>query len=321
MVGPNGSGKTNLLEAILITATGSSYRGRDMLVVKFEQPWARIDVSFTDNTNRILKLTKSGELLQKEFDINGAKLKRLMGTRVLPVVLFEPNHLTLINGEPGLRREFMDEFAAQLTVGLKTTQKAFKRVLQQRNSLLKQQASQNRFFAWDIQFCELATQIVDSRLSALEQINKKLLKTYKQLGGHAESLEINYASPLSVGAGYDGRLMSALLERHETEKQRGYTLSGPQRDDFVVLFDGIDARHRASRGEIRTILLAIKIIELELLADKKPILLLDDVFSELDGKRRKALARRLKKYQTFITTTDADVVVDHFQDAHIIPVG
>lgn len=321
IVGPNGSGKTNLLEALLYLARGNSYRGRDSLLIKQGAAWARLDCVNYKNETRTVKLKADAENTTKEFVIGDVVKKRLTAVTVLPVVLFEPNHLQLVSGDPALRRWFLDDLALHILPSSKVTLRAYARALAQRNALLKQQAPPERFFVWDVRLAELAGDIVRLRAEAIKRINKRLLTIYRELGGQAKALQTNYETKFSVER-YSEQLMKYLHEQQDTDKQRGFTGQGPHRDDMSILFDGVDARSRVSRGEARTLLLALKIIEMELAsAEAQPTLLLDDVFSELDGKRRKALAERLKGYQTFITTTDADVAIENFQKtATIIPV-
>ncbi|TXG76282.1 hypothetical protein E6P97_03795 [Patescibacteria group bacterium] len=122
---------------------------------------------------------------------------------------------------------------------------------------------------------------------------------------------------------YASYYLRQLEQRYELDRLRGYTSAGPHREDILLELNGYPQQHTASRGEVRTILLALKVIELELLeaaTGQSPLLLLDDVFSELDGARRKALTKYLTKYQTFITTTDADVAKRQFQAAHLIAI-
>jgi DNA replication and repair protein RecF len=286
------------------------------------KPWARLDSASEKNIKRTVKLQRQGEVLNKEFIIDGVTKKRLNASTTLPVVLFEPNHLQLISGDPQLRRDFLDELGVHILPAAVMTTRSYKRALAQRNSLLKQAAHADRFFVWDVRLAELADTIVNLRNQAIGRVNSRLLKVYRELGGKAKSLEAVYESRFN-SQNYGEALMKYLAEHIDRDKERGFTSQGPHRDDVVFLFDGIDARERASRGEARTLLLALKIIEMELAAEQaEPLLLLDDVFSELDGHRRKALAERLKGYQTFITTTDADVAIENFQDkATIIPLS
>jgi DNA replication and repair protein RecF len=326
IVGPNASGKTNLLEAVLVIARGSSYRARDADLVHYEAPWARLDAHNDDSVLRTVKLqcAESGAC-KKSFVIDEKNYLRLSQQKTLPAVLFEPNHLLMLSGSPELRRSYLDDLLEQISPGFGTLRRQYKRVLAQRNALLKQgyQIAQSQMFVWNIRLSELAGQIVRDRLSLMERINGLTGEVYGTISGNRSSeVQLEYVSSLP-----QDHYESALLKKYEHNLERdvmiGFTTVGPHRDDVRVRLNGHPSQESASRGESRTIVLTLKIIELQLIEssrDQSPILLLDDVFSELDGKRRHALTDYLQSYQTFITTTDADVVVKHFMDtAKIIP--
>jgi len=322
IVGPNASGKTNLLEAILVMARGGSYRARDSDLVEFGAPWARLDAT-TDTGTRIIKLIVDS-LPSKSYEIDGKVYTRLTTNHTVPVVLFEPNHLQLLSGSPELRRSFLDDLLEQTTPGYATLRRTYRRTLAQRNSLLKKglAAARTQIFAWDVRLSEQAGKIVQARQQLIAQLNDRCGELYKELSHTTTVATLTYNSPLPLGH-YESHLLKLLEQRLELDVMRGYTSLGPHREDMIVEFDGRPASETASRGEARTAILSLKIIELEMVRaarDQTPILLLDDVFSELDGTRRRALTSYLENYQTFITTTDADVVIKHFTEiAQIIP--
>lgn len=324
IVGPNASGKTNLLESILVLARGSSYRVHDVDLVQFNEPWTRLD-AYTDQGDRVVKIITE-PLPHKTYEIDDKVYSRLTQHHTLPVVLFEPNHLNLLSGSPDVRRAFLDDLLEQIQPGYGTLRRNYRRTLAQRNNLLKKglQMAAPQIFVWNIRLSEQAGKIVKARTALIETINTQIAELYGELSHAATKTEISYLSPLSLHD-YESRLLHQLEVRLETDVQRGYTTMGPHREDMVVTFDGHIASETASRGEARTLVLALKIIELKVLQqarDQTPLLLLDDVFSELDGTRRRALTGYLEKYQTFITTTDADVVVKHFTEiAQIIPLS
>lgn len=324
VVGPNASGKTNLLEALLVTYRGSSFRARDSELIKLGRPWARLDVK-TPTQLRTVKITRvNSQLVKKQFIIDENHISRLSAARQLPTILFEPSHLIMLHGPPDMRRDYIDGLLSQLEAGYLKKTRDYKRVLAQRNALLKHGTdSASQLFAWDIRLSELGGQIAASRLGVMERINYKLQAVYSSLAGSKRTkLTLQYNSACRV-SDYASSLLNLLETRQHTDIERGYTTVGPHRDDIALLFDSRPVAEVASRGETRTTILALKIIELGLLEDafsQKPIVLLDDVFSELDGKRRRALTEVIKGYQTLITTTDADVVVQHFMEkCHIIP--
>lgn len=320
IVGPNASGKTNLLEAVLVAAHGSSYRTKDADLVQFGAPWARLDAETPTHT-RIVKML-GPEPFKKSFEIDGKPLARLTQQRTLPVVLFEPNDLLLLSGSPDLRRSFLDELIEQITPGYASVRRHYRRVLTQRNSLLKKNPPNLReqLFVWNLRLSELGGQIARERAKLVAHFNERVSQLYDSLAGRDNHIELQYVSKFSPET-YETSLLRKLEENIDLEVIRGYTLYGPHRDDVTALIDGHLMQEAASRGETRTLVLALKILELQLLEEarqEKPMLLLDDVFSELDAQRRQALTQFVQTYQTFITTTDADIVADYFATSHKI---
>lgn len=324
IVGPNASGKTNLIEALLVLATGSSYRASDPELIKFKKPWARIDGDLADNQRRTVKIVSEPEA-SKTYEISGKSLKRLSLNTSLPVVLFEPNHLLMLSGGPERRRTYMDELLAQTEPGYGTLTRQYKRALAQRNRLLKNHnpnSLKEQIFAWDVKLSQLAGQIVRSRSGLAGNINTKIGKLYKDLSHSKNKISVSYQSQWKPN-NYETKLLDKLETSLETDIQRGFTSNGPHREDLAVFVDEHPLQETASRGEARTTLLALKIIELQTIQEHRemaPLLLLDDVFSELDGRRRHALTDYLSSYQTFITTTDADLALKHFnKNSNVIP--
>lgn len=313
VVGPNASGKTNLLEAILILSIGKSYRAGDNEIIKIGQPWARLE-AHTKDGSRIAKL--DAETGSKSFEIDQQTYKRLPATKKLPIVLFEPEHLLILTGRPERRRDYLDDLLEQIKPDFSKTRRDFKRTLAQRNALLKQPASQteNQLFAWNIRLSELAGTLVSARRQLIKQLNQSFPAIYKKLSASRTTVELSYDSKLPA-QNYESNLLKHLEQNVLLDYQRGFTGFGPHRDDLAVIIKGQPAQNIASRGEIRSLVLGLKILEINLLEQAtghKPIILLDDVFSELDGARRQALTKYLNNYQTFITTTDADLVAHSF---------
>jgi DNA replication and repair protein RecF len=321
IVGPNASGKTNLMESVLVLARGSSYRVKDADLLQFKHDWARLDAT-VDGEKRTLKLVHNGLNIAKSYEFDGQKLARMHPTRMLPVVLFEPNHLLLLSGSPDLRRSFLDDLQEQLDVHFGAARKHYRRVLTQRNALLKKNPPnlRDQLFVWNLRLSELGGQIVKARVALIQHFNASIADLYGNLAGRPYNVVLEYATRFDV-AHYETQLLHKLESSLDVEVLRGFTAYGPHRDDMAVLINGNPAQETASRGEVRTLVLALKVFELQLLEakrDQRPLLLLDDVFSELDSARRQALTRYLRIYQTFITTTDADVVTAHFADSNII---
>lgn len=325
IVGPNGSGKTNLLEAILVLARGNSYRVADIDLLQFEQPWLRLDarVEPEDGMRTVKLVTEPRQI--KSYELNGKSYQRLTLQHMVPVVLFEPNHLLLLHGAPEMRRSYLDDILEQTSPGYTSFRRNYRRLLSQRNALLKRPTppTTQELFPWNLRLSELGATIARARTALCAELAQKLGGIYTEVSQSKTNVAIAYHPKFPVSS-YESHLLEKLESHAYEDAQRGFTAYGPHREDFVVTFDGRAADEFASRGETRTAILALKIIELQLLEAVRghtPLLLLDDVFSELDGGRRRALTGFLQRYQTFLTTTDADVVVKHFTDSTIIPLN
>ena len=323
IVGPNASGKTNLLESILINCGESSYRAKDIELISHASDWAKIDCHTNEDIDRTIKLVRNLDNLEKTYVIGGQELKRISMQKTIPAVLFEPNHLNILTESPDSRRNFLDDLLEKIVPGFKETRKQYRRVLYQRNTLLKtgySNANKN-IFVWNLRLSDLGENIYSHRIKLIELINKSATEIYNSLANKKYDIEFNYVTKIN-NKNYSTSLIKKLEDNIKTDCERGFTAYGPHRDDFTVLINGHIAEESASRGEMRTLMLVCKVIEMRIIENSrgvKPIILLDDVFSELDGSRRKALTGFLKEYQSFITTTDADIILHHFTDkANII---
>lgn len=320
VIGPNAAGKTNLLEAIMLAATGKTYRPNENLI-RHGADWARIEVHTSTNSERIIKL-KDGE---RTTEMDKKPYKRLPFSQKQPTVVFEPYDLFLLHGEPQNRRNYLDDLLEQLSPGFSKTRRDYKRTLSQRNRYLKQKAADNNvLFALNIKLSESAAMIVENRRRLTAQLSEQIPDIYNKIASTKTEVSLAYKSSIER-TNYTARLLHQLEQNIELDIARGYTSAGPHRDDLECMLDREPANTTGSRGEARTLLLSLKMLELTLLEEKlgvKPLLLLDDVFSELDGARRKALVKFLKGHQTIITTTDADIVTKNFsQNCQIIPLG
>jgi len=325
VVGPNASGKTNLVEAALVLARGSSYKARDSDLVRRGAKWSRLDGFFGTST-RSVKLQAEGDTVSKSFIINSKNYHRLNLERSVPVVFFEPNHLQLITRGPEQRREYIDDLLERTRGDFKRLSASYRRALAQRNALLKTPPTRakEQLFAWNIRLSELGAKIAQSRGELVSQINKNLTRTYNSIASQRSSLKLSYDSQFDIER-YASRLLSKLESSVELDFARGFTAYGPHREDLTLYLNKQPMSQLASRGETRSLLLALKIFELSLVEKARgmrPVFLLDDVFSELDSARRRALVNYLKDQQTIITTTDADAVVEYFAGQHtIIPIA
>jgi len=318
IVGPNGSGKTNLLEAVYVLSTGGTFRGAERDLVSHGSDWFRLEGLWDDQQRILTYALRSGQTADKQFNIDGSKKARLAHSLRIPVVLFEPDHLRLLTDSPAIRRNYLDSILVSLQLDYSRLKHQFERVLLQRNNLLKSRLSPKKLddslFVWDIKFAELANLVVQRRRALIGDISESLSGIYSEIAHKESTVSASYVTSVN-GENYQAQILHLLQKRRSDDLVRGFTTIGPQRDDFNLTLNGLRAEVSASRGEIRTLLLALKMIELRLEGrntDHSPLLLLDDVFSELDTTRQAALAEAASKYQTIITTTEVSRLKSYF---------
>ena len=319
VVGPNAAGKTSLLEAIVLLAWGRSHRtSTDAELIRWGADVARVEGRAGPETIEVA-FSRSGEGgggARKRIRVNGVARRASGLVGLLRTVLFAPEEMLLVVGSPGLRRAAIDQLAAQRGPAYLRDLATYTRTLQQRNSLLRaireEQATRAELRFWDDTFLESGAAIVDARLRLLGDLATPLAAAHAEIApdeAGAASLAIRYATnaPALPGESPRDALARRLVETAEKEVWNGSTLIGPHRDDVVFELGGRDLAGFASRGQQRTAILAFKLAELDLLTaqdGRPPLLLLDDVFSELDPERRSHLVRRIAELpQSFVTTT------------------
>lgn len=327
VVGPNGSGKTSLIEGLYVICSGKSFRSSDDAMLRHGSDWSRIDALFSSGKERTVKYVQQHDTITKTYVLDAVDKKRLLPAARLPVVLFEPKDMSILTGEPQARRDLLDEVLTKTVPHYETSLKQYKRILAQRNALLKSAHPNKKteLFVWDLRLSEYGGVIHEARKNYVAAITESLTLSYERITGKKEDVSALYYNDGPSSGDYTEAMLKKLALHYEKDVMRGFTSVGPHRDDLVLYIRGEDVRVTASRGETRSLLLSLKLIEithLEAVLHQKPLILLDDVFSELDGARRQALATALAGYQAFITTTDADLVVDHFSSkANIIALG
>lgn len=313
IVGENGSGKTSILEAIYEALRGKSFRATDSEILKRESDFYRIEVDFYDGEKTVVAF---GSLLQdepvkKQFLVGGKKYLRLPKKYRYPIVLFLPDDLHLISSSPTRKRDFFDRILSELNDNYSTTLNRYEKALKQRNDLLKNYTEldyeevSSVIFSWNLLLAKYGVEIRKTREKFIEELNLRLTKTYRSIAENSDEIFVEYKM--------QGEKVSEneYLRRLESELKRdlilGHTGFGVHRDSYDFLFNNSDADGSASRGEVRSIILAMKFIEAELIYEKngkRPIVLLDDVFSELDEMRQKALTRNFKDNQVIITSVE-----------------
>lgn len=305
ITGQNGSGKTSLIESIYIALQGSSFKGTDKDVLKIDSPWWRIDVIIDDGIKRSITFNPDKERYKKQFLVDDKTTYRLPSKNKYPIVLFEPEDLRLLHGSPSRRRQFIDRFISQLNAEYAVAIRKYERALKQRNNLLKKGiVKSDELFVWDIALSEYGAYIIEQRTIFIERINETLNTIYDDIAGVGDSVSVHY-SHTSIGD-IKQKLLTELHNALQKDQYTGNTSVGPHRHDVVFRFNNTPALSSASRGEIRTIVLALKFLEvsiIEQITNIKPVVLLDDVFSELDETRQKALSDKVRDNQIIITST------------------
>ena len=313
ILGPNGTGKTTLLESLHDLLQGTSFKGRDRDMIAHGHTKSHMLLVDNSGLERRAQLeVLFDDKLKKVFNIEQKNTARLPAKHRAPVVLFEPDELRLLSSSPQRRRQFFDGILSRLHPQYATALSRYQRVVLQRNELLKHQADtsaanwDSHLFTWDIKFTELADVIISYRQAFIALANEHLSGIYSAMAGSKNEVTLSYSSNLPKN-NYAQNLLKQLEHRRHADAMRGFTSLGPHRDDFLVSLNGHPASETASRGEMRTIMLACKLLEVQLQEEayaSKPLILMDDVFSELDSNREQQLMNALQDYQTIITATD-----------------
>ncbi len=335
LVGPNGQGKTNLLEAIYRAATGGSHRvagdgplvraGKDIGVI-------RCELSTDEGRRRTIEL-EVGSGRRTRTKVDGQDVRRSADALgVLRVVMFAPEDVAIVRGDPGERRRFLDDLLAQRRPAFAAAKHDHDRALRQRNQLLKQarglrgearDAAAATLDVWTEQLVRHGAQIIAARIAAIRTLAGPVDRFYRDLADRPERIHLIYrssagdvvghlpedeqeglADPVPDTAPIMASLREAFAEHREDELARGQTLVGPHRDDLELSIGTLLARGYSSHGEAWSLALALKLATFEVLAQvgDRPIVLLDDVFAELDRSRRERLAAACDRFdQTLVT--------------------
>ncbi len=357
MQGQNAQGKTNLLESLYFLSTITSPHARadrqllNWLTVQNDVlPFARLETLVKRNGGTVqitVTIVKEGERYKKEVRLNGVKKRAMDAIGMLNTVMFLPEDIALVTGSPGERRRYLDSMLCQIDPDYCRALSQYKKIIAQRNALLKELAENRRSVDqleyWDEQLVRYGAVLVIRRHNTALDLDAVARRKHRTLSDGQEGLRLYYApsfdphdrptpdyqmplltadlGPRSIPAPPIEQVTTAFKAKLQTirrdEIARGVTLIGPHRDDMHFLVDGVDITLFGSRGQQRTAALSIKLAEVDLMEEatgETPVLLLDDVMSELDSDRRVQIIDMIKRVgQSFVTTTDWDDFDDEFR--------
>jgi len=307
--GANGQGKTNLIEALLYLVSGRSHRrARDEEMIRFEGEHFFLSGSLADDGDEPLRFTASyARGGPKKLTLDGDEVSRLSDLIGLTgTVVFGPGDVELVTGEPELRRRFLDYSFAKTDPGYLRQLMEYKRILRQRNALLKSGSGLQHLDLWTERLVTAGAAIIHARRENLVTLGESASRFYAEMSPATEPLKLAYSSRTEGGdeQALQADLSAKLSALRSSELLKKRTLAGPHRDDMMIDIGGRNARKFASQGQKRSAAVALKLAQAEYLARvrrDRPIVFLDDVFSELDGSRREKLCHLVgRNYQTFL---------------------
>lgn len=341
LVGPNAVGKTSVIEAIqMMTALRSFRTNQYSQMIRWESPAACVDAGLS-GAGRSLEMSLSLREGKRVYSLNG-KSKRVQDLKgLLPAVSFSPDDLNLVKGPDSNRREAVDALGTQLSKNFYAVKSDYAKLIRQRNRALKDGAPDAYIESIDDVLVLVAAQLVSYRLHIIGKMQPAFGDYYRDISGGAETLGVRYLPSWLQGVdgvaglpdtfGFDKHecaraLQRSLASRRGEERARGKTVVGPHADKLAFMLDGRDALHFSSQGQQRSIVLAWKMAQVELapeLVGERPLLLLDDVMSELDADRREAILTYVERgVQTIVTTTNLGYFPDELLDkARVVDFG
>ncbi|MCX7843329.1 MAG: DNA replication/repair protein RecF [Clostridia bacterium] len=318
--GHNGQGKTNILEAVFLCASGRSHRTKkDRELVLIGQNNYYIKINFDRRkANSEIEISYSNEEKRK-IKVNGNTIKKIAEMiGILNVVIFSPEDLLVIKEGPSERRRFFDITLSQIKPSYFYNLQQYSKILIQRNNLLKEIQNnislEDTLEVWNNQLVKTGSAIMAERKKFIDKLSEYAGKYHARLTDGNEELTLKYSSSISTDYYDIGSIEKAFYKKivnlEKIEKIKGMTLFGPQRDDYEIYINEKNVKTYGSQGQQRTAVLSVKLAEIDIMKEQSgeyPILLLDDVMSELDVKRREYLMKNLNEIQTFITCTEKEM--------------
>jgi len=323
-VGPNGQGKTNFVEALVYAALGHSHRtANDSVVVRNGATEAIIRITVSHNDRQLsvdLKVAASGS---NAIRVNGSPSSKRDLARLLPLVLFAPEDMDLVRGEPDHRRTFMNDILTESSSTIGGDISDYERVLRQRNTLLKSlrmnpRADRGTLDTWTDSLIEYAGRIMLARRRLVDELNVDVARHYRAIASSNDVAALSLSESIESSVADEdivARLREKFVSNRDDEIDRGMTLAGPHRDDLIITLNSLPARTHSSQGEAWSAALALRLSQVDLLRRTSvagdPVVVLDDVFSELDAGRRTRLGEHLVGIEhVIITAADVSTIPD-----------
>ena len=310
--GDNAQGKTNIIEAIYMCAFGKSYRTiKDIEVVKFNEDFCRVNLIYKKNNikNEIeIYIDKNNKKQIKKNDIKITKLSNHVGE--IPIVIFSPDSLNIVKGSPAKRRSFIDMICSQLSKSYLINLQEYNKCLKIKNSMLKNDnIDKNYIYVLHEKMSEYIYNIVKYREDVIKKIFNKAKKIHNDITNNKESIDLVYITDF---LNFEKEKIKDILDSHlYIDILRKSSVKGIQKDDLSIKINNMEVQKYGSQGQNRTVMLVLKLANFEVLKEIKeeePILLLDDIMSELDENRINFLLKYIENYQSIITTTDSSFI-------------
>ncbi|MBQ7668233.1 MAG: DNA replication/repair protein RecF [Clostridia bacterium] len=316
--GKNAHGKTNILESIYVCAMGKSFRThKDTDLILFNNEYAIIDIDFNKNDREKKINFIISNKNKKQIKINGVKIEKLSDLfgNIL-IVFFSPDDIDIVKGEPALRRKYFDMLISNIKPSYMYLLQEYYKIIEQRNSFLKLRKNDTlELDVWDEKLAELNIKISKQREEVVSKINPIFSVYMDEFSEQKEKAQISYKTQLT-----DEDPLIKLKERRSIDFERGNTSFGIHRDDYKFKINELDVNTFGSQGQIKSSVLSLKLAQKDLIEEilsEKPVLLLDDVMSELDETRRKYILEKIKECQVIITCTDFDDIIEEVQKINI----
>lgn len=309
--GPNGGGKTSVLEALYMASVGKSPRtNRDTVVISHAQESAAVNVDFVHRDVEQRVKIKIYRQQRKEMMLNDTPVRQKELVETLQTVFFGPDDIQLVKGSPQQRRRFLDLSLSRVNPLYYDALLRYNRVLAQRNRCLKT-GEESSAYGWDEQLAQQAAYITAERIRSMKEWNRRLRTIGSEISAADINLELVYTRPYTKDDDCSAELYRTLLaQTRERDSRYGYTSVGPHRGDWSILRETWDVAQYGSQGEQRLAILALKLCEVDFLQEQtgeSPILLLDDVLSELDGDRRTAFLHWIHTHRIQMIMTGTDI--------------